>query len=262
MEKGSENKIIETKILGNQQDYDLSRKILLFPEDKQKFYYYDNRVRVFDLLRVSETETHIYWSEDRFTPRFNGKLFYTTKGISGITLDKKTRDVKFWFGKRPNTYLLESFIARMNVSWWDHIPKVFQTYFSVSLFKAIAKNKINSVEEYSNYLSKHSLMFKGIDKKILCKCLYSLQLSDTAYVSIGTIGAVLKIAKDQDACIDLISKINLWWHEDLLKKAQMLDEKLDLSSETSMRNEKLRIELLYKERCEKYEIHYYETIPF
>lgn len=231
-------------ILAHQNSFDRSREFLQKSVDEQRFLFYENRINDFHLYKVTETDTHIYWSEDKYKPRFNKGLFYTTTGLSGISFDKKTRDLKFWFGKIPHPFIIESFLGRMNAGWWCELPRVFQDYFTVSLAKAITKNKINSVEDYATHLFKRSIIFKNVDPKSLCKMIYTLKAqTDLYHLSLNYIGKALSVAKDKDDCINyLISKNYFYYTEDAIRYAQSLDLKIDF---TNLDNEAERLRKIY-----------------
>lgn len=240
-ESTEESRVI---ILAHQNSFDRSREFLQKSVDEQRFLFYENRITDFHLYKVIETDTHIYWSEDKFKPKFNKSLFYITTGISGISFDKKTRDLKFWFGKTPHPFIIESFLGRMNTGWWCELPRSFQEYFTLSLAKAVAKNKINTIEDYATHLCKRSLIFKNVDPKSLCKMIYVLKAqTDIFHVSLSYVGSALSVAKDKDDCIEyLISKNHYYHTEDAIRYAQALDLKIDF---TNLNDEAERLRKIY-----------------
>ena len=248
---------METRVsfLDGEGPFNRSREYLAKPLEAQKFLFYDRHICSFRTLRVTETETHIYWAEDEFKPRFNGKLFYTSHGKSGISLDKKTRDVKLWFGKKPHVTLMESFYAYMSCDWYPMLSRSFNDYFTVTLAKEIAKGKIKSIPDFATHLSKRSLMFKGIDPDVIVKLIYSFRFNlYEYYLGMDVIGNTLKTAKDPRAAIDFlcVSANNFYPIQELARKAMCIDEKIDLSCEASFNDEKKRILELYTTQGEKF----------
>jgi len=251
--------IMETRItfLDGEVRFDQSREYLAKPLEEQKFLFYDRHVIAFQTLRVTETETNIYWAEDEFKPKFNGKLFYTSYGKSGISLDKKTRNVKLWFGKKPHVVLIDSFYAYMSCDWHPMLPRTFSDYFTISLAKDIAKGKVTSIADFAKHLSKRSLMFKGIDPEFIVKLIYSFRFNhNDYYISLDILSNMLRIAKDPTAAIDFVcSSINNFYPvQELARKAICMDEKVDLSCEASYDAERTRILALYTEQGEKFGI--------
>jgi hypothetical protein len=234
-----------------------SREYLSKSVEEQNFLFHDRHLNSFATYRVTETDTHIYWAEDHFKPRFNGKLFYTNNGKSGISLDKRTRDVKLWFGKKPHITLINSFYAYMSCDWQSMLPRAFDDYFTVSLAKDIAKGKVSSIVDFATHLSKRSLLFKGIEPETITKLIYSLRFNYSEYyVSLDLVGTVLKVAKDPIAAIDFIctSVNNIYPVQELARKAICINEKVDFSCDASYRAEKERISSLYTKQGEDFGI--------
>ena len=248
---------METRIsfLDGEGPFNRSREYLAKPVEEQNFLFHDRHVSSFRTLRVTETETHIYWAEDEFKPRFNGKLFYTSHGKSGISLDKKTRDVKLWFGKKPHVTLLDSFYARMSVDWHSVLSRTFNDYFTVTLAKEIAKGKIKSIPDFATHLSKKSLVLKGIDPDVIVKLIYSFRFNfNEYYLGMDVMSNVLKVAKNPRAAIDFLcdSINNFYPIQELARKAMCIDEKVDFSCQASFEAEKKRILELYTKQGEKF----------
>lgn len=241
--------------LSGKEEYEKSRKYIAKSEDEQRFLYYAKRIGSFTTYNVKETETHVYWSEATYTPRFNNKLFYSIKGISGITLEKKTNKASIWFGKRPCSVLIQSFYSYHNCNFVNELPQLFSSYFTVSLIKDVARGKVNSIEDYALHLSKKSLMFKGIDSKILANLIYTFKLYKDIYYyqSLDFISSFLNLSKYPEKAIEyLSSNDSLYGLESTVVRAVSLNEQIDIYDSKSRESEGLRITELYEKAMDKY----------
>lgn len=251
---------METKTIFLQGEnlFNSSRENLKKSIEEQKFLFFSKTLGSFDTLRINETDTHIYWANDRFTPRFNGKLFYTSNGISGISFDKKTRDIKFWYGKRPHTYLIKSFYAYMSCDWYNQLPRSFMEYSTVSLAKDIAKGKIKSIPDYAAHLSKRSLMFKGIDPVVLTKLIHLFRMNhNDSYVSLDFLSSAIKVSTDPSEAVEFICDSENLFSYNLMHtitRAMALGEKIDFSSRTAFEKEVTRITNDYIAQTVEYKI--------
>lgn len=246
---------METIFLMNEKAFLTSKENIEKPVEEQLFLYHTKSVSKFSLLKKVITDTHVYWIESVYTPRFNKKLFYTNNASSGISLDKKTKAVKLWFGKRPNPILIESFIAYHNAFTDDSLPWILTSYFTKSLAQDIAKNKVNNFDDLALHLSKKSLMFKTIDAKDIKTLIYKLNYARNNYISLSTLSDLMKVAKNIDEAIDyLFTTTDDWRCTQLISKAIALNESVDMSSKNSVNVELQRINILYNAALNKYNL--------
>jgi hypothetical protein len=264
MEKVTINNSVTTTYLSGTIHYDKSREYLEYPVEKQRFLFYHNRISEFTLLKMIETETFVYWIEDRYRPMFTTKLFYLSKGLTGITLDKKTKNVKIWFGKYPNEKLIESFYAYHNINPDEILSHSFKRYFTKSLAKDIAKGKIHSVNDYALFLSKKTMFFKGIDPKLLSKLIYNERMKSIDYytVDIKDLSRILQITEDKESMITFIMehKGSFWNLVDLAREAISLNEKINVTVQTDITFERERLNSLSKRLYKKFNIN--NGLPF
>lgn len=251
-----------TAYLSDLSEYNRSRKYLEYPVEEQRFLFYHNRIYDFRLLKMIETETSVYWIEDRYRPRFTNKLFYLSKGDSGITLDKKTRDVKLWYGKYPSPTLIDSFYAYNNVNPSEVLSEPFRRYFTKSLAKDIAKGKIHSIDDYAVFLSKKTMFFRGIDPKALSKLIHHQKMHDLGYMDIKDLSRVLSVTDNKEAMINYLVEHNgsFWALMDLAKEALAVNEKINIHVSSDILSEKERIRNISSILIKKYNI--IDSIPF
>lgn len=252
---------METIFLMNEKAFLTSRENIEKPIEEQLFLYHNKNISKFSLLKKVITDTHVYWIESVYTPRFNKKLFYTNNASSGISLDKKTKAVKLWFGKRPNPTLIQSFIAYHNAFTDDPLPWILTSYFTKSLAQDIAKNKVNNFDDLAVHLSKRSLMFKTIDAEDIKTLIYKLTYNTTNYVSLGALTDLIKVSKNVNEAIDyLLSTSEDYKCYNLINKAMAVNELVDISSKNSVNAELQRINVLYGAALNKYNLS--ADIPF
>lgn len=215
--------------------YNQSRTFLELPVEEQRFLFYTGFICPFNTRSVIETEDNVYWVDDTYKPRFNKKLFYTNNATHGIGVDKKMKTVKLWFGKQPPVPLIESFLAYFNVDWMNTIQPPFNQYFGQALATDIVKGKIKNVEDFALFLSKRTLMFKGVNHKLILKLmLYRPGYNDQS-VSMDTLAMGFKVAKDPEMYVDYIICNGVSWRFiQEFRDALSVDMKLDFST-----NEKL-----------------------
>lgn len=260
--------------LGGLAEYEKSMEYIAKSQEAQRFLYYSNHIGPFHTYTVKETATHVYWSEAKHTPRLNGgKLFYTKNGISGITLEKKTRNINLWFGKMPQHLLISSFYAYCNYEVINQLPNLFSNYNTVSLLKDVAKRKIKTIEDYSMHLTKRSLMFKGADPEKISRLIYSMHLYASMYyiVSLDFLSSFLKLSEDIDKAIDflLAGHHNVYYDiEGVIRSAKALNEPIYIIDGVTLSQEKTRLAALYKKSFELHlpklqsESHLDDLIPF
>jgi hypothetical protein len=252
---------METIFLMNEKAFLTSKENIEKPIEEQLFLYHTKNVSKFSLLKKVTTDTHVYWIESVHTPRFNKKLFYTNNASTGISLDKKTKVVKLWFGKRPHPMLIESFIAYHNAFTDDPLPWILTSYFTKSLAQDIAKNKVNNFDDLAVHLSKKSLMFKTIDAKDIKTLIYKLTYNNNNYISLGALSDLIKVSKNVDEAVDyLLSTSEDYKCYTLITKAMAVNELVDISSRNSVNTELVRINVLYNAAINKYNLP--TDIPF
>lgn len=248
--------------LSDVSQYNKSREYLEYPVEEQRFLFYHNRIYDFRLLKMIETETSVYWIEDKYKPMFTNKLFYFSKGDSGITLDKKTRDVKIWYGKYPSAILIDSFYAYNNVNPSEIFSEPFRRYFTKSLAKDIAKGKIHSIDDYAVFLSKKTMFFRGIDPKVLSKLIHHQKMDDLGYIDIKDLSRLLSVTNNKEAMINYIVERagSFWGLMDLAKEALAVNEKINIHTSSDILSEKKRIRSISSILIDKYNIT--NDIPF
>jgi hypothetical protein len=235
----------------NEKAFLNSKENIEKPIEEQLFLYHTKNVSKFSLLKKVTTDTHVYWIESVHTPRFNKKLFYTNNASTGISLDKKTKVVKLWFGKRPNPILIESFIAYHNAFTDDPLPWILTSYFTKSLAQ----------DNLAVHLSKKSLMFKTIDAKDIKTLIYKLTYNNNNYISLGALSDLIKVSKNVDEAVDyLLSTSEDYKCYTLITKALAVNELVDISSRNSVNTELIRINVLYNAAINKYNLP--TDIPF
>jgi len=200
-------------------------RLLELSKSDQKFWYH-TRPCTYHTVTVMNNETHIYWGSHTHKPRYNNGLFFTKHAESGITYDKKAKTVKFWYGKHPATLLITHFEESFRTERWKSmINHVFKHYFGVAYANAVVKGKINTPDDYANFFSKKTLMFKGIDPQAILKCLY---IKKDLYINLIDIAHMLQIAKDPLAVADwLTCNSNDYYNTHIYNKAMALDIKID-----------------------------------
>lgn len=255
-----------TTYLSDTISYDKSREFLEYPVEKQRFLFYKGSIYDFRVLKVIETETSVYWIEDKYKPRFTNKLFYTSKADTGITLDKKTKDVKIWFGKYPNEKLIDSFFTYHNVNPREVMSEMFRRYFTKSLAKDIAKGKIKNVDDYALFLSKRTIFFRGVDSKQLAKLIYHDRMTGNSAMQLNYVADILRVAKNIEETIDYLIDTGLdkhyWNIADLAKSAMALNEKVDFSSGLIINQELKRLAVLNEKANLEYRGKEVDDIPF
>lgn len=255
-----------TILLSGSAEYEKSRKYLEYPADYQRFLFHTGRIYKFHVFKTIETETSMYWIEDTYTPRFTNKLFYTSKALTGISFDKKTKDVKIWFGKYPPEFLILSFYSYFNVNQLEITSNSFRRYFTKSLAKDIAKGKIQNVDDYALFLSKRTMFFRGLDPKQLARFMYHEIMHESTGMDISYLSNVFNTCKDLEKTIDCLIEGGLenynWALGDLSKRAMSLGEKIDCSSKASILAEKERIDNLTNVYRKKYTLEEPSDFPF
>lgn len=229
--------------LSGKLEYEKSRENIAKCQEEQRFLYYNKEFYSFNVYRVKETPTHVYWGEVKYVPRFNNKLFYTARGISGITLEKATKTVNIWYGKRPPDIITDSFYNYINFNS-NVLPGCFRGYFTTSLIKDIVKGKITDIDTFALHLSKKSLMFKSLDPKLISKLMNQLNLYMPDYfVSLEFIGKYLKVVKNPETAIDyfVTGMYSVYSLEHVVDQAIALGEQIDIYNDESRGNEYNRI---------------------
>lgn len=253
----------EIIVLYGASEFNKSREYLELPVLEQKLMLHHNRIYNFQYETVKHTETHVYWSEADFKPRFNTRLFYTASSKKGLTFDKKTKDLKIWFGTMPNRSLLNSFYSYFNYTLIEELPDVFKHYITKSLLKAIAKGKVKDIDSYAIYLSKHSLMFRGIEPDVIKYLIYSFHSNRDLYTGLDTLSAILKQVTNPKECIDFI-----FAHSQFISRlhgvsvwANCLEEKITVSTIDALNNDHQRLKDAIQPIADKTKV-WIDNLPF
>lgn len=243
--------------------FEESRKYLELSIPEQKLMLYHNRIYPFQHASVKYTETHVYWSETDFKPRFNTRLFYTASGKKGLSFDRKTKNLKIWFGSMPSLTLLDSFYSYFNYSLREELPDVFRHYVTKSLLKAIAKGKIKSIDDYAMHMSKHSLMFKGVQPDAIKYLIYSYHSYGEIYTGLEVLASILKQAADPKESVDFIFK-----HPALISRLHImsvwgscLEEKVTVTTKDELDKEYERLKEAIEPIADKTKV-YLDSLPF
>jgi hypothetical protein len=243
--------------------FEESRKYLELSIPNQKLMLHHNRIYAFQYASVKYTETHVYWSEVDFKPRFNTRLFYTASSKKGLSFDKKTKDLKIWFGSIPSFTLLDSFYSYFNYSLKEELPQIFRHYVTKSLLKAIAKGKIKNIDDYATHISKHSLMFKGVQQDAIKYLIYSFHSYGEIYAGLDTLASILKQASNPRQTIDfifahpaLISRLHL-----MSEWANCLEEKVTVTTRDELDVEHARLKEAIEPIASEIKI-YLDPLPF
>lgn len=225
--------------LYGEESFKTSRKNLELSVPEQKLLMYLHRIHPFRYTYRKDTKTHVYWSTSDYKPRFNNKLFYTQHSKKGLSFDKKTKELKVWFGVIPSHDILSSFFSYFNYSLHTELPDPFKYYITKSLLKDIAKGKIKDIDDYALHLSKRSLMFKGISVDIIKYLIYNSFTVTHMPTGLDNLAYIIKNV------VNPIDSINLmfqkpWIVNDMYRAcvyANCLNQKINLSSETQVKQE-------------------------
>ena len=253
----------EVTVLYGASAFEESKKYLELSIPEQKLMLYHNRIYNFHYESVKYTETHVYWSEVDFKPRFNTRLFYTASSKKGLSFDRKTKDLKIWFGSIPSLTILDSFYSYFNYSLKEELPNVFRHYITKSLLKAIAKGKIKSIDDYAVHISKRSLMFEGVQPDVIKYLIYSFHSYGEIYTDLNTLSTILKQASNPKECVDFIFK-----HPALISRlhtmsvwANCLEEKITVSTIEKYNSDHDRLKEAIEPIASKTKV-YLDKLPF
>lgn len=212
--------------------------------EDQRYLFFMKQLSTYLTVSMAETNTHIYWSSTEYKPYFNVKVFYKKKSNNGLTYDKKTKELKIWFGKIPDRIILDSFFKLTGVDYMNMLSYSFSYMVTPGMLKKMAKGKISTVEEYAQYLVKNMHAFKKTDLDQLLRLVYkSTDTSPYFSLNFHLLGNILFVAKcSKDAVEYILSNPNISIST-VISYAMALNEKIDFKN---LDNEKIRLIQLNK----------------
>jgi len=138
-------------VLWGQESIDLMEKHKSDSPEKQRYDYYKNNLYTLSYAKRKETDTHVYWSISKRTPRFeNGRLFYSNNNSQGATYDKSTKKLKIWFGKNMYAFdnkLKEDILKYFKIDWYDTLGH-YKELMNASMLQKIINGKITNHRDY------------------------------------------------------------------------------------------------------------------
>ena len=216
--------------LYGQNDIDKIENIKSMNAEDQRYLFFIKHVPSGSITSMAETDTHIYWSETIYKPYFNVKLFYKKNSTAGLTYDKKTKELKIWFGKIPNKTILDSFFNVVGVDYMNMINYSFQYMVTPGMLKKMAKGKVSTVEVYTQYLVKNLHAFKKLDTADVIRLVYSNTESYTNQYNFHSIGNMLSVAKCAKDAVEHILTNRFTISSYLINAALALNEKIDFKN--------------------------------
>lgn len=158
----------------------LKKELLSQPIDIQRFVYYEMQNSTYtvntlsnsliskynelvnkSLHRLIETDDKICLCENQYMMRFNTKIYFKSKCTKGLTYDKKTKKIKFWFGSSilENTYIIREYLRDIKCDWFFSMNEYLQTHITKTLLEGIIKGTITNPEDYTKKYMKQSLKY-------------------------------------------------------------------------------------------------------
>lgn len=158
----------------------LKKELLSQPIDIQRFVFYEMQNSTYtvntlsnsliskynelvnkSLHRLIETDDKICLCENQYMMRFNTKIYFKSKCTKGLTYDKKTKKIKFWFGSSilENTYIIREYLRDIKCDWFFSMNEYLQTHITKTLLEGIIKRTITNPEDYTKKYMKLSLKY-------------------------------------------------------------------------------------------------------
>lgn len=158
----------------------LKKELLSQPIDIQRFVFYEMQDSTYtvnmisssliskykeltnkSLHRLIETDDKICLCENQYIMRFNTKIYFKPKCTKGLTYDKKTKKIKFWFGSSilENSYIIREYLRDIKCDWFFNMNEYLQTHITKTLLESIIKGTITNPEDYTKKFMKQSLKY-------------------------------------------------------------------------------------------------------
>jgi hypothetical protein len=217
-------------ILRNNPEYDRILEYMGKSPEEQRFAFFKKRINKTVLQTKKETDTHIYWSAQTKTPRFeNNKLFYTSHTVDGATYDKKARSLKLWFGQtfvKLDPVIQENIMNHFGFDWYEQASFSLKSIMNASLLNRIIKGNITNPRDFVKAYIKTS-PFRNIDvsPEIFYKAFQSLH-----YESPKFFRRMMEHSTNPEKTLDVIVHAGFWGlSRDLYEQAMILNKKVNPS---------------------------------
>lgn len=119
---------------------------LLSKKDLQKFIHDDDKISV---------------CQFSYTPMFNKVIFFKNECKNGLTFDKKTKKIRFWYGGNmtESSGLIHAMLRELKHEWFFSMHYFFQNGLTKTLLENILSQKITNPEDYIKKWMKISLKY-------------------------------------------------------------------------------------------------------
>lgn len=97
----------------------------------------------------------------RYTPMFNKVIFFKNECKKGLTFNKKTKKIRFWYGGNmiESSDLIRAMLKELKHEWFFSMPCFFQDGLTKTLLENILSRKITNPEDYIKKWMKISLKY-------------------------------------------------------------------------------------------------------
>jgi len=223
-------------ILEKSKDYDKFDDFLKMTPQLQRLHFYNGRIdkNMFH-YSVYEDVEKICYAKTTIGVYFNKKLYKRRKNDSGLTYDKKTKKVQFWFGGKIDSINVELFLNHFKIDWYKSLPLSLKTILTKTALEKIIHGKITNPRDYVRHYLKHSLKNGKISTELYYHFYVKNQPNygmNQMYNSPRTLNCFLSIAKEPNNCIKyfMVTKnVNFVILYDVYKQCKILERKVDFT---------------------------------
>jgi hypothetical protein len=213
-------------ILSGQEVLDRIKEQAELPIEMQRYLFFSRKLHDVSVTSRAETETHVYWSYQVKTPRFeNDRLFYTSKNNQGATYDKTTRTMKIWFDKKfieliPD--IQDDMVKMFKFDWYSSLSSALKTIMTKSLLNRVIKGKITNPRDLVKAYIKTS-SYRTIDIAPETFFKYFNNSNATAPIAVRR---HLEYSTNPELSLQRASQYN-YTLEDMYRQAAILNEKVN-----------------------------------
>ena len=233
---------METIFYG-QLGYDAMQQLLNEPVEMQRYNFYNHKCYVYAIGQSKETDTHVYFSIQEFTPHFNKKLFFLRKTREGATYNKQTKELKIWFDKQfyaLTNNMQEAILSFFKLDWFKSVDPNLHCLLNNGILKRMVKGKITNPEDFAKAVLKQYLPGVKVSHNLFLKS-FTYKHEDLGFISLSPRSHFLNLkhvtnADDYLKVLGGNKSFSSTVH-DLLKQACILDRKINLSWSNRRMNE-------------------------
>lgn len=159
---------------------ELKKELLSKPLDVQRYIYHElhntlntmysslstfskeyGKLTTTILHRLIETDEKICLCDNQYTMHFNTRIYFKNKCNRGLTYDKKTKKIKFWFGGniQNNIYIIREYLREIKCDWFFDMDEYLQKHLTKTLLEGIIKGTITNPEDYTKKYMRQSLKY-------------------------------------------------------------------------------------------------------